>query len=165
MQKSGSLKYFCDASCFSIISLSSCHFILFNHSHQVIGEWNHKYAFYGSLIRYCPNDSYKALAVPYYSSFMSLHSLIYAFILIEVILPNSANLYYALVFSDNLGEDCPVFENLFEFCQIYAGGTIGKLSSYVMVVWSKGRSLINYVLKLVGRCCTQIEQWDLWHSH
>lgn len=28
--------------------------------------------------------------------------------------------------TDNLGEDCPVFENLFEFCQIYAGGTIGK---------------------------------------
>ncbi|KAL5976394.1 Histone deacetylase 9 [Asimina triloba] len=26
--------------------------------------------------------------------------------------------------NDNLGEDCPVFENLFEFCQIYAGGTI-----------------------------------------
>ncbi|KAG6794198.1 hypothetical protein POTOM_003436 [Populus tomentosa] len=26
--------------------------------------------------------------------------------------------------SYNLGEDCPVFENLFEFCQIYAGGTI-----------------------------------------
>ncbi|XP_057781937.1 histone deacetylase 9 isoform X1 [Salvia miltiorrhiza] len=24
----------------------------------------------------------------------------------------------------NLGEDCPVFENLFEFCQIYAGGTL-----------------------------------------
>lgn len=32
----------------------------------------------------------------------------------------------ALVVPDNLGEDCPVFENLFEFCQIYAGGTIGK---------------------------------------
>ncbi|KAI8030485.1 Histone deacetylase 9 [Camellia lanceoleosa] len=27
-------------------------------------------------------------------------------------------------FRYNLGEDCPVFENLFEFCQIYAGGTI-----------------------------------------
>ncbi|KAK5774685.1 hypothetical protein PVK06_042541 [Gossypium arboreum] len=26
--------------------------------------------------------------------------------------------------NDNLGEDCPVFENLFEFCQIYTGGTI-----------------------------------------
>ena len=28
-------------------------------------------------------------------------------------------------FTDNMGEDCPVFDNLFEFCQIYAGGTIG----------------------------------------
>ncbi|XP_022887808.1 histone deacetylase 9 isoform X3 [Olea europaea var. sylvestris] len=28
------------------------------------------------------------------------------------------------IYVDNLGEDCPVFENLFEFCQIYAGGTI-----------------------------------------
>ncbi|XP_052887538.1 DNA repair protein recA homolog 3, mitochondrial-like isoform X1 [Gossypium arboreum] len=26
--------------------------------------------------------------------------------------------------NDNLGEDSPVFENLFEFCQIYTGGTI-----------------------------------------
>jgi len=29
--------------------------------------------------------------------------------------------------SDNLGEDCPVFDNLFEFCQMYAGGTIGNM--------------------------------------
>lgn len=38
------------------------------------------------------------------------------------------NLHYYIVscVTDNLGEDCPVFENLFEFCQIYAGGTIGK---------------------------------------
>ncbi|CAD6263848.1 unnamed protein product [Miscanthus lutarioriparius] len=27
-------------------------------------------------------------------------------------------------YDDNLGEDCPVFDNLFEFCQIYAGGTL-----------------------------------------
>eukprot|EP00850_Spirogloea_muscicola_P006276 SM000029S10571 [mRNA] locus=s29:944498:948259:+ [translate_table: standard] len=26
--------------------------------------------------------------------------------------------------ADNMGEDCPVFDNLFEFCRIYAGGTI-----------------------------------------
>lgn len=31
-----------------------------------------------------------------------------------------------LTFADNLSEDCPVFDNLFEFCQIYAGGTIGN---------------------------------------
>jgi hypothetical protein len=40
--------------------------------------------------------------------------------------------------ADNMGEDCPVFDNLFEFCQIYAGGTIGQsklallISSYVV---------------------------------
>lgn len=36
-----------------------------------------------------------------------------------------ANVYLTPI--DNLGEDCPVFDNLFEFCQMYAGGTIGKL--------------------------------------
>uniref|UniRef100_A0A0E0DDT3 histone deacetylase n=1 Tax=Oryza meridionalis TaxID=40149 RepID=A0A0E0DDT3_9ORYZ len=30
----------------------------------------------------------------------------------------------AYFYDDNLGEDCPVFDNLFEFCQIYAGGTL-----------------------------------------
>jgi hypothetical protein len=28
-----------------------------------------------------------------------------------------------------MGEDCPVFDNLFEFCQIYAGATIGTVVS------------------------------------
>lgn len=27
----------------------------------------------------------------------------------------------------NVGEDCPVFEGLFEFCSISAGGSIGKI--------------------------------------
>jgi len=26
----------------------------------------------------------------------------------------------------NVGEDCPVFDGLFEFCQLYASGSIGK---------------------------------------
>ena len=26
----------------------------------------------------------------------------------------------------NVGEDCPVFDGLFEFCQIYSSGSIGK---------------------------------------
>lgn len=25
----------------------------------------------------------------------------------------------------NVGEDCPVFDGLFEFCQLYASGSIG----------------------------------------
>lgn len=32
-------------------------------------------------------------------------------------------LFFLLV---NVGEDCPVFEGLFEFCSISAGGSIGK---------------------------------------
>lgn len=42
---------------------------------------------------------------------------------------SSSNMMFkinAVFLPDNLGEDCPVFDNLFEFCQIYAGGTIGK---------------------------------------
>lgn len=29
----------------------------------------------------------------------------------------------------NVGEDCPVFDGLFEFCQIYASGSIGKIET------------------------------------
>lgn len=34
--------------------------------------------------------------------------------------------------ADNMGEDCPVFDNLFEFCQIYAGGTIGECQTSIV---------------------------------
>ena len=43
-----------------------------------------------------------------------------------------------------MGEDCPVFENLFEFCQIYAGGTIDAVhrlnnqSCDIAINWSGG---------------------------
>lgn len=35
----------------------------------------------------------------------------------------------AFAFADNFGEtsdtDCPVFDGIFDFCQIYAGGSLG----------------------------------------
>ncbi|KAJ6967087.1 hypothetical protein NC652_004598 [Populus alba x Populus x berolinensis] len=40
------------------------------------------------------------------------------------ITPDTQHLFAGELARYNLGEDCPVFENLFEFCQIYAGGTI-----------------------------------------
>ncbi|XP_044483788.1 histone deacetylase 9 isoform X1 [Mangifera indica] len=40
------------------------------------------------------------------------------------ITPDTQHLFSHELAKYNLGEDCPVFENLFEFCQIYAGGTI-----------------------------------------
>ncbi|GFZ12667.1 histone deacetylase 9 [Actinidia rufa] len=38
--------------------------------------------------------------------------------------PDTQHLFSNELAKYNLGEDCPVFDNLFEFCQIYAGGTI-----------------------------------------
>ncbi|KAB5534994.1 hypothetical protein DKX38_018080 [Salix brachista] len=40
------------------------------------------------------------------------------------ITPDTQHLFAGELARYNLGEDCPVFENLFEFCQIYAGGTL-----------------------------------------
>ncbi|KAG0493024.1 hypothetical protein HPP92_006422 [Vanilla planifolia] len=40
------------------------------------------------------------------------------------ITPDTQHLFANELAQYNLGEDCPVFDNLFEFCQIYAGGTI-----------------------------------------
>jgi histone deacetylase 1/2 len=30
------------------------------------------------------------------------------------------------VFADNVGDDCPVFDGLFDYCSISAGGSMGK---------------------------------------
>nr|XP_028955722.1 histone deacetylase 9 [Malus domestica] len=38
--------------------------------------------------------------------------------------PDTQHLFSNEMARYNLGEDCPVFDNLFEFCQIYASGTI-----------------------------------------
>ena len=29
--------------------------------------------------------------------------------------------------TDNVGDDCPVFDGLFEYCSISAGGSMGKI--------------------------------------
>lgn len=52
----------------------------------------------------------------------------------------------------NVGEDCPVFDGLFEFCQLSTGGSVGKssihltisnslLRSHMWNVWLIGKSL------------------------
>ncbi|GER57108.1 histone deacetylase [Striga asiatica] len=43
---------------------------------------------------------------------------------LQRITPNTQQLFATDMAKYSLGGDCPVFENLFEFCQIYAGGTI-----------------------------------------
>lgn len=57
---------------------------------------------------------------------LSQDSLLFLFSLVWLTMHFSDSLPFLFSKPDNLGEDCPVFENLFEFCQIYAGGTIGN---------------------------------------
>ena len=33
----------------------------------------------------------------------------------------------------NVGEDCPVFDGLFEFCQLSTGGSIGKKQIMILI--------------------------------
>ena len=40
------------------------------------------------------------------------------------VVPETSQDYLAQMQQFNLGEDCPVFDSLFRFCQIYAGGSI-----------------------------------------
>ena len=35
------------------------------------------------------------------------------------------------VFPVNVGEDCPVFDGMYEFCQLSAGGSIGMFTSLI----------------------------------
>lgn len=50
-------------------------------------------------------------------------------------------------FQVNVGEDCPVFDGLFEFCQLSTGGSVGK--EYIPFI--KGYSGL-YQVCLLGHC-------------
>jgi hypothetical protein len=36
------------------------------------------------------------------------------------------NKWLIFIFKVNVGEDCPVFDGLFEFCQLSSGGSLGN---------------------------------------
>lgn len=38
----------------------------------------------------------------------------------------ASNVLFYIPSSVNVGEDCPVFDGLFEFCQLSTGGSVGK---------------------------------------
>lgn len=53
----------------------------------------------------------------------------------------------------NVGEDCPVFDGLYEFCQLSAGGSVAaavklnKQASEICINWGGGESLsvVTYI--------------------
>lgn len=45
---------------------------------------------------------------------------------LQSIRPDNINEYSRQMSRFNVGEDCPVFDGLYEFCQISSGGSIGE---------------------------------------
>lgn len=103
-----------------LMSLASSS-IRWNHDHIIRGSFFFKYLLselcYHSMLFHIPMLIFSNLTV-------SQHSIAMLPVICQIA---CWGYHFFCLLSDNLGEDCPVFENLFEFCQIYAGGTIGKL--------------------------------------
>lgn len=49
-------------------------------------------------------------------------------------------------FPVNVGEDCPVFDGLFEFCQLSAGGSVGKVTNPVYFIILYNSISVNFLL-------------------
>ena len=98
---------------------------------------------------------------------------LYFFVLPKVFLGQMLDRSYVVyvMISVNVGEDCPVFDGLFEFCQLYTSGSIGRLRWYCLyciisnwVVPSGGAVRLNQqqsdiVINWAGNniCCEQLK--------
>lgn len=56
---------------------------------------------------------------------------------------------------DNVGDDCPVFDGLFEYCSISAGGQWVGLLIYALLHWPDLRAIFR------GR--RQAQPWQMWY--
>ena len=52
-------------------------------------------------------------------------------------------LYFLPLYVVNVGEDCPVFDGMYEFCQLSAGGSLGKPDLMEKSVYTLFTSLLN----------------------
>lgn len=50
----------------------------------------------------------------------------------------------------NVGEDCPVFDGMYEFCQLSAGGSVGEL--YLAVNMMEDHRVLAYTCASVTYC-------------
>lgn len=65
--------------------------------------------------------------------------------------------YFFLFCTVNVGEDCPVFDGMYEFCQLSTGGSVGKFKSFssqplvgCVCVWGGGWKL-NFINLAIGQ--------------
>ena len=54
----------------------------------------------------------------------------------RTLLKQITNVLYMVYIPVNVGEDCPVFDGMYEFCQLSTGGSVGKCqrSSYLILL-------------------------------
>ena len=63
---------------------------------------------------------------------------------LRIVTPDNMHDYLRQLQRFNVGEDCPVFDGLFEFCQIYTAGSIGGAArlnnkeSDIVINWAGG---------------------------
>lgn len=74
----------------------------------------------------------------------------------------TAPLFLPSCFAVNVGEDCPVFDGLFEFCQLSVGGSVGEWEPYfaLMSVQFSTRRL-TLLLPLAGAVKLNKQQTDI----
>ena len=73
--------------------------------------------------------------------------------------------FFSLV---NVGEDCPVFDGLYEFCQLSAGGSIGMIRVYHVIDHVMLKLELYEVLFLmcdVFICCNMYMYVNIVHVH
>lgn len=69
-----------------------------------------------------------------------IYLLVFSFIVNSFKTPS----YLFVIFLVNVGEDCPVFDGLYEFCQLSAGGSVAaavklnKQASEICINWGGG---------------------------
>ena len=59
--------------------------------------------------------------------------------------------WYRLLFLVNVGEDCPVFDGLYEFCQISTGGSVGRYPGDGIC------ETYSWLLSYLAKCVCQIK--------
>ena len=62
-------------------------------------------------------------------------------------------MYFA---SDNVDVDCPVFDGLFRYCQLYTGGSIGTFQGIYVSRHSNGCLEVQWVVFVNYRFCCGI---------
>ena len=73
--------------------------------------------------------------------------------------PDNMGEYSKLLQRFNVGEDCPVFDGLYEFCQLSSGGSVASAVKMNKKVTSSSQIIFLIDLFIGSRYCNQLVWW------